>query len=144
VPDAVDVRGADTPKKKERVAIDFADGKVPVLVSKPSILGWGLNLQHCARQVFVGASHSYEATYQAIRRCWRFGQKRPVDVHMIYADTEGPVIANYQRKERDAERLASEVLKHMGGFQRESMASAAKQWDAYAPSVAMEVPEWCR
>jgi len=94
--------------------------------------------------VFVGASHSYEQTYQAIRRCWRFGQKRPVDVHMIYADTEGPVIANYQRKERDAERLSAEVLAHMGTFQREGMASAAKQWDAYAPGVAMEVPSWCK
>jgi hypothetical protein len=94
--------------------------------------------------VFVGASHSYEATYQAVRRCWRFGQTRPVDVHTIYADTEGPVIANLRRKERDADRLSSEVVKHMGAFQREGMASAAKQWDAYAPSVGMEVPSWCK
>lgn len=141
---AVEVAGSDAVDVKAERLLGFAAGRYRVMVTKPSIAGFGLNWQQCARIVFVGASHSYEQTYQAIRRCWRFGQKRPVDVHMIYADTEGPVIANYQRKERDAERLAAEVLLHMGTFQREGMASAAKQWDAYAPALAMEVPTWLR
>jgi hypothetical protein len=144
VPDAVEVAGSDSPEVKAERLIGFAAGRYRVMVTKPSIAGFGLNWQHCARMVFVGASHSYEATYQAVRRCWRFGQTRPVDVHTIYADTEGPVIANLRRKERDADRLSSEVVKHMQAFQRDAMASAAKQWDAYAPSVAMEVPSWCK
>lgn len=144
VPDAVEVAGSDSPEVKAERLLGFAAGRYRVMVTKPSIAGFGLNWQHCARMVFIGASHSYEATYQAVRRCWRFGQKRPVDVHTIYADTEGPVIANLRRKERDADRLSSEVVKHMQTFQRDAMASAAKQWDAYAPAKAMEVPSWCK
>lgn len=144
VPDAVEVAGSDSPEAKADRLLGFASGRYRVMVTKPSIAGFGLNWQHCARMVFVGASHSYESTYQAVRRCWRFGQTRPVDVHTIYADTEGPVIANLRRKERDAERLSAEVVKHMQTFQRDAMSSAAKQWDAYAPALAMEVPSWCK
>jgi hypothetical protein len=81
IPGAVNVQGSDDRDTKTAALVGFARGDYRVLVSKPSIAGFGLNWQHCSRMIFVGASHSYEQTYQAIRRCWRFGQTRPVEVH---------------------------------------------------------------
>ena len=77
IPDAVEVRGNDDDDVKEQRLMDFAHGKIRVLISKPRIAGWGMNFQICARTAFVGVTDSFEAYYQAVRRCWRFGQKRP-------------------------------------------------------------------
>jgi hypothetical protein len=109
IPGAIEVRGSmDIDDKEERVAA-FASGKARVLVTKPSICGWGVNWQHCARQAFVGVTDSYEAQYQAVRRSWRFGQKRPVFVHRFFSDAETEVIDNLRRKETDADAM-SEAL----------------------------------
>lgn len=116
IPDAVEVRGSDTPEHKERAAADFASGKVRVIVSKPSIFGWGLNWQHCADVVFVGLSDSYEQFYQAVRRCWRFGQTKPVQVNVIAAETEGAVVANIKRKEAQASEMFDNITRHMAGL----------------------------
>ena len=86
IPDAVEVRGADSLEWKEDAMLGFADGKYRVLVTKPSIAGFGMNWQHCHRVAFCGMSHSYEQFYQAIRRCWRFGQKYPVEIHVFVTD----------------------------------------------------------
>ena len=86
--------------------IDFAQGRTRVLVSKPSICGWGLNWQHAARMAFVGVTDSYEAYYQAVRRCWRFGQGRDVHVHIFASKEEGAIVANLKRKEREAGEMA--------------------------------------
>lgn len=75
IPDAVEVKGSDSNAHKEKSMIDFIEGRVRVLVTKPSICGFGMNFQHCADMAFVGLSDSYEQFYQAVRRCWRFGQK---------------------------------------------------------------------
>jgi superfamily II DNA or RNA helicase len=107
IPGAVQVAGSDDNETKTERLEGFATGRYRVLVTKGSVAGFGLNFQHCARMVFMGASHSYEQTYQSIRRCWRFGQTRPVDVHILRAETEGAIVANYRRKEADAERLAA-------------------------------------
>lgn len=142
---AVQVRGSDSPEDKARMLEDFAAGKSRVLVSKPSICGFGLNWQHCSRMVFVGASHSYEQTYQAIRRCWRFGQTSPVVVHMIRAETEGHVVANYRRKEADAERLAVEMTAQVAESVRAEVCGAtAREWNEYRPSSRMMVPGWMK
>ncbi len=77
-------------------------GERPIIISKPSILGFGVNMQRAARMAFVGVTDSWEAYYQAVRRCWRFGQSRPVDVHVFASEAEGSVVANLARKERDA------------------------------------------
>lgn len=107
---AVEIRGSHSPEYKERTMLDFINGEVAKLVTKPSIFGFGLNLQHCCKQVFVGLSDSFEEYYQAVRRCWRFGQTKPVDVYVITAETEGAVVANIKRKERDFEAMLSGMI----------------------------------
>lgn len=110
---AVEVKGSDSSEHKEQALIDFAEGRIRVLVSKPSICGFGLNFQSCHNVVFVGLSDSYEAFYQAIRRCWRFGQTQPVQCHLVYARSEGAVIRNIERKHQEAERMAAALAKQI-------------------------------
>lgn len=139
---AVQVAGADTPEHKERAMLDFADGKIRVLVTKPRIAGFGMNWQGCARMAFVGVTDSWEAYFQAVRRCWRFGQTRPVEVHVITSDAEGAVVANLERKEADATRMADEMSAHTIAFVREAVKGAARDATAYEPSMDMAVPTW--
>ena len=106
-------------------------GERPVMISKPSIMGWGLNLQHCAHMVFVGLSHSYEQFYQSVRRCWRFGQKRPVDVHVISTDVEAEIMANIQRKQADADRMAAGMVEHMSEITKADIQGSERQEDGY-------------
>jgi hypothetical protein len=105
IPDAVEVRGADTPDDKEARLLAFTNGDARVLVTKPRIGGWGLNWQHCSRMVFVGLSDSYESYYQAVRRCWRFGQIRPVEVTIIASNREQAVLENVRRKDLQAQEM---------------------------------------
>lgn len=121
----------------------FTEGRIKCLVTKPSIAGFGMNWQHCANVAFVGVSHSYEQTYQAIRRCWRFGQKHPVTVHVINAETEGAVAANLARKERDAKKMADSMVAHMMEFQSNSIKGSARESLPYHPQHAINVPDWC-
>ena len=106
---AVQIAGADSVEVKEQRLQDFADGKFRVLVTKASICGFGLNWQHAARMAFVGVTDSFESYYQAVRRCWRFGQKRDVHVHVFASSAEGAVVANLKRKERDAKEMAESL-----------------------------------
>ena len=138
IPGAVQIKGSDSPDVKRDRMLAFSDGDIRVMVTKPKIAGFGLNWQHCARVVFVGASHSFEATYQAIRRCWRFGQKRPVNVHVIRAETEGAIIANYRRKEADFRTMQHEMIRHSAN------AMAGTRWVDYSPATSMEVPSWLK
>lgn len=110
IPGAVELTGSDDPDDKEEKLLGFADGSIGKLVTKPSIAGFGLNWQICSHMVFVGISDSWEQFYQAVRRCWRFGQKRPVHVHIVCASTEGNVLENLKRKEREAEEMAEEMI----------------------------------
>lgn len=109
LPQAVEIRGSMTPDEKTKRLQGFLDGSIRVLVTKPSIAGFGLNLQHCARMAFVGLSYSYEDFYQAVRRCWRYGQKRPVTAYMISADSELCVLEMIQRKEREHRVMQAEM-----------------------------------
>ncbi|HET9934057.1 MAG TPA: DEAD/DEAH box helicase, partial [Polyangiaceae bacterium] len=104
-----EVTGSQTDEEKEAAITRFLDGRSRVLVSKPSICGFGLNLQFVHRQVFCGVTHSFEAYYQAVRRCWRFGQEYPVEVHVVSSELEGRVVENLKRKQREADELASET-----------------------------------
>ena len=144
IPGAVQVRGSDAPETKEDRLLGFADGKYRVLVTKPSIAGFGMNWQHCQTVIFVGASHSYEQTYQAIRRCWRFGQAHPVDVHVIRAETDSAVVSNYRRKEKDAASMADETASYVLEAVRASIGASQREWNDYTPAVAMRVPDWAR
>jgi superfamily II DNA or RNA helicase len=112
IPDAVEVKGSDSAELKEESMLKFSSGDIRVLVTKPKIAGFGMNWQHCAHVAFVGLSDSWESWYQAVRRCWRFGQKRDVNVYVITADTEGRVVANIKRKERQASSMFENMLAH--------------------------------
>ena len=141
---AVQVSGSDDPDTKTERLLGFADGKYPAMVSKPSVAGFGLNWQVCSDMIFVGASHSYEQTYQAVRRCWRFGQTRPVNVHVIRAQTESAIVANYQRKEADAKRLADATSAFVKDIVMADVRGGRRAWNLYNPSINMKVPAWIR
>lgn len=135
IPDSVEVRGSDSREQKEKSLLDFSEGRIRVLITKPSIAGHGMNWQACARMAFVGLSDSYEELYQATRRCWRFGQKRAVDAHIITATTEGAVLANVKRKEADHERMFDEMVRHMGEISRETIRGHEMTRSRYEESV---------
>ena len=117
IPGSVEVTGSDTAEHKEKSMLGFSRGEFRVLISKPSICGFGMNWQHCNNMAFVGLSDSYEAMYQAIRRCWRFGQTKAVNCHVITADTEGAVVRNIQRKEKQAMEMFENIVREMNGLQ---------------------------
>lgn len=96
-----EVTGSDKVEEKERKLGGFALGEFQTLISKPKIAGFGLNYQHCHHMIFVGVSYSFEATYQALRRSYRFGQTHEVNAHIIYAETEGNIISTLHRKQED-------------------------------------------
>lgn len=144
IPGAVEVKGSDSPEHKEKAMLDFANGKIRCLVSKPSICGFGMNWQHCADMAFVGLSDSFEQIYQAIRRCYRFGQKNQVNVHMITSDLEGAVAENIRRKEADFERMAEEMLKHTRKITAENIRATTIEKTEYVPRLKMTIPSWLR
>lgn len=141
-PSAVEIRGSDDPLLKEGRLRAFSDGEIRVLVTKPKIAGFGLNWQHCARMAFVGVNDSWESYYQAIRRCWRFGQKRAVDVHIFASELEGEVAKNLQRKERDALAMAEQLSAETRDAVRAEVRGLTRSTNDYAPSVAMTLPAW--
>ena len=110
---AVNVEGSWEPDAKAQALEDFQDGKIRVLVSKCSIAGFGMNFQNCHRMIFLGLGDSYEQYYQAIRRCWRFGQENPVDVHVVVSRLETAIVQNVKRKEREATRWHAELVRAM-------------------------------
>lgn len=144
IPDAVEIRGSDDDQEKERRLHDFAHGRIRVLITKPKIAGFGLNWQHCARMAFVGVTDSFESYYQAVRRCWRFGQKRPVHVHIFASEQEGSVVANLARKEADAKAMAESLSAETLDAVRESVLGFSRETNDYAPSVPMAIPSFLR
>jgi DNA modification methylase/superfamily II DNA or RNA helicase len=142
-PDAVEVRGSDDWDKKRATLTRFAAGGIRVLITKPSIAGFGMNWQHCARMAFLGVSDSWEQYYQATRRCWRFGQKRPVTVHVIASEREGSVVSNLQRKDQQADELARELIAHMSTLNRQALHHTMRTGDQYSEeTVAGRNGQW--
>lgn len=136
IPGAVEVCGADSVQFKEQAMLDFAQGNIRVLVSKPSICGFGLNFQSCHNVIFLGLSDSYEQFYQAVRRCWRFGQKSKVDCYIVTSSAEGEVVANIKRKEADAQRMAEEMVNNMHELNKAEISGQTRKGDVYIPRVA--------
>lgn len=110
---AVEIRGSQSPEEKANRMMDFTHGKSMNLVTKPRIAGHGMNWQQCARMVFLGMSDSYEAFYQAVRRCWRFGQNRDVVVHVVVSEPERMVVDNVLRKERQHAAMQEGMIKEV-------------------------------
>lgn len=139
---AVEVRGSHSPEYKETAMNGFSNGDVRVLVSKPSIAGWGMNWQQCNKMIFVGLSDSFEAYYQAVRRCWRFGQTKPVDVYIVISDAEGCVKQNIERKQADAQRMTSELVKYTKDILTADINHTVRMSENYITVERMEIPSW--
>lgn len=140
--DAVEVTGSMSIDQKTENVMGFTHGDARVLVSKPSICGAGMNWQHCDTMIFAGMNDSFEDFYQAVRRCYRFGQKKSVTVHIITADTEGAVKANIERKQRQANEMAEEMVAHMRMITQRQIEGARSNTEVYNPTVTMTVPAW--
>lgn len=133
IPGAVQVSGGDSDDQKEERLLAFASGDIPVLVTKPRIASFGLNFQQCAHMTFF-PSHSYEQYYQGVRRCWRFGQERPVIVDIVASEGESGVMRNLQRKSQQADEMFSRLVSLMN--------DPLHIREASPHPTETEVPEW--
>lgn len=133
IPGAVQVSGKDKDEVKERRLIDFAEGQSRVLITKPKIGAWGLNFQVCSHITYF-PSHSFEQYYQSVRRCWRFGQKRPVTVDIILTEGERRIMQNLQRKREQAEQMFGNLVAEMN----HSLEIQRKEYN----TTPIEVPSW--
>jgi len=131
IPGAVNVQGSDSPESKTRNMMAFTHGELRVLISKPKICGYGMNWQHCARMAFVGLDDSFEKFYQAVRRCFRFGQKRNVHVHVFTAENEGQILANIKRKEVNHHDMSANMIEHMKDIMNKELAGQENVVDEY-------------
>ena len=132
IPDAVQISGADKDEAKEERFESFIKGDSRVLVTKPRIGGWGLNFQHCCH-VVTFPSNSFESYYQTIRRCWRFGQTKPVHVDVVMTEGDRAVRDNMKRKEAQAEEMFELLVREMNhAIQERPMSFATKE----------EMPSW--
>lgn len=137
IPQAINVKGSHSQEKKESAIAHFLDSANDWLLSKGSIFGWGLNLQKCANMV-IFVDYSFEKMFQIIRRCWRFGQTRQVNVHVIVAETEGAVLSSIRAKESQYEELQREMNEAMRVEQLEARHKNAN----YEHAIEMEIPTW--
>jgi len=118
---ATEVKGSDSPDDKAAAFEDFQDGKYRVLVTKPRIGGFGMNFQNANKMAFFGINDSWETWYQCIRRMWRYGQEKPVDVHVVYSDLESEVYQNVLRKDAMATRLRNGLIDHIRQYEEREL-----------------------
>lgn len=138
IPDAVEVKGSDKPQvKRDRLAA-FSDGSARVIITKPSIAGYGLNWQHCHNVAFVGLSYSFEDFYQALRRSYRFGQTKSVNAIVVQAETEGAIVKSIQRKIKQHETMQESMKKAAA----ELKTSEAKTIDAKVDITTYQGDGW--
>ena len=131
ITDAVQVAGADTDEQKTARMAAFSSGEARVMVTKPAVAGFGMNWQHCANMAFVGLSHSYEQFYQATRRCWRYGQKRDVHVHVVTTDAEMAILRNIKRKQRESDTMATQMIGSMADVMNQEIRGIERNRDGY-------------
>ena len=137
-----EIKGSDTDQHKENGMLGFSDGNIHILVSKPSICGFGMNWQNCHRIIFCGLSDSYEQFYQAIRRCWRFGQKHEVDVYVVIGDAETSILNNIKRKQDNHDLMSVEMLKTINTVTKEKLYNMRFEKSNYKPQEQMNIPRW--
>jgi superfamily II DNA or RNA helicase len=138
IPEAIEVRGSMPAEKKEAALAAFSTGEARILITKPSIAGFGMNWQHCSTMIFAGRTFSYEAWYQAVRRCWRFGQARPVDCHLIVAEGEDQIGRVIERKAADHASMKRAMAEAM----RRNRATTAQTRVVYQPTTKGSLPAW--
>lgn len=142
IQDSVNVQGSDKSDFKSNYMLAFAEGRVKCLVTKPSIAGYGMNWQNCHNMIFVGLSDSFEAYYQAVRRCWRFGQAHDVDVYIVISAREGAVKQNIERKESDNERLRRHLIDLTKDITSRELKSTYRIVTEYNADTQMKLPDW--
>jgi DNA modification methylase len=132
---SVNVQGSDSVEFKTDAMMRFSRGELRVLISKPKICGYGMNWQHCARMAFVGLDDSFEKFYQAVRRCYRFGQKRNVQVHVFTAENEGQILLNLKRKESQHHEMSQKMVEHMKDIMNAELQGTSNIVDEYREDV---------
>ena len=140
--ESVEVRGSDKPEHKGKSMLAFSDGKIKALVTKPPIAGFGMNWQNCHNMIFTGLSDSYEQFYQAVRRCWRFGQEYPVNVYIIISAREGCVKENIERKQADFLKMQKEMTELTKEITKKELRSTCRISTPYEPKQIMRLPDW--
>ena len=144
IPGAVEVKGPDDPKFKENAFLDFADGKIRVLVTKPKIAMYGMNWQNCHNTIVTGLSHSYEQFYQLVRRFWRFGQPNEVNCHIVIGEREGNVLMTIKQKDEKMKAMFSQMVHHMRDLMKTELESTCRKSTKYNPQKEMELPCFLR
>ena len=139
---SVEVKGSDNDMHKVDSMIGFASGDIKCLVTKPSIAGFGMNWQNCRNMIFVGLSDSYEAFYQAVRRCWRFGQERNVNVYIITSSREGCVKQNISRKHAESERMKAAMRDLTRDITKNELRQTSRNSTPYNARADMRLPDW--
>lgn len=138
--DCTEVRGSDEPEYKAKASLDFADGNIRVLVSKPTIFGFGSNFQKCHNMIFCGLSDSYEQFYQAIRRSWRFGQNKPVNVYVMISERELNVLDNIKAKQRRMDVMQHKMTELMKDVTLAEIKHTTRITETYKPATKMLLP----
>lgn len=133
---AVLIEGQDRDDARLSKHDAWKSGEVQCLITKPSIFGWGMNWQHCRKVAFMGLGDSYEQYYQAIRRCWRFGQKSPVDVVIVISEAEISIVENVRRKERHAAQVADGIIANVRDLEAVEVRGAKREKEDYVTSKA--------
>ena len=144
ISDCIEIKGSDEPETKAQASIDFANGDIRVLVSKPSIFGFGSNFQRCHNEIFCGISDSYERFYQAIRRCWRFGQTQEVNVYIILSEKEINMLTNIQKKEEQMLTMQKRMTELMRDVTLSEIRHTTRITTTYNPQVKMELPNFLK
>ncbi len=142
ISEAVEIRGSDKAAHKTGAMLNFSDGLIKCLVTKPSIAGFGMNWQQCHNMIFVGLSDSYEKYYQAVRRCYRFGQENEVNVHIVISAREGAVKANIERKQEDAKKMQDAMINLTKEVTKKELQVTTRIMTEYVPKVVMVLPDW--
>lgn len=142
IDESVEVQGSDKDTHKSLSMLNFSKGEVKCLVTKPKIAGFGMNWQNCHNMIFTGLSDSYEQYYQALRRCWRFGQKEEVNVYIIISAKEGCVKENIERKQMDFLKMQTEMTELTKDITKKELKSTCRISTPYEPSKQMVLPEW--
>lgn len=142
IDESTEVKGSDKPGHKVSSVLDFANQKIKCIVSKPSITGFGINWQNCHNMIFVGLSDSYESYYQAVRRCWRFGQTEEVNVYIIISAKEGAVKQNIERKQKDAEKMQQEMIALTKDITKKELTKTCRLSTPYTANKNIILPTW--
>jgi hypothetical protein len=140
--ESVEVQGSDKDTHKTSSMLNFATGDIKCLVTKPKIAGFGMNWQNCHNMIFTGLSDSYEAYYQALRRCWRFGQTKEVNIYIIISAKEGCVKQNIERKQADFLKMQKEMTELTKEITKKELKKTCRLSTPYEPKISMILPKW--